>query len=71
MDNIQLRIKSEQTKRDMKKIIELTKEEIISFVLNKLPTIDLNEECLECASCGETDKAKYYYICDDCEERLT
>ncbi len=54
----------------MKKITELKKEELIHFIFNNLPTLDINEECIECAACGETDEAKYYYICTDCNERL-
>jgi len=41
----------------MKKIQDLTKSELISLVLNQLSTVGCQEECLECASCGETPDA--------------
>ena len=54
----------------MKKLDELEREELISLIYNALPMIRINEECLECAVCGKTDKAQYYYICSDCSKLL-
>ncbi len=54
----------------MKKIVELDKEELIGFIYNNLPTLNIWAKYIECAVCGKTDKAKYYYICTDCNERL-
>ncbi len=54
----------------MKKITELEKEELVSLILNAIPKLGIGEECLECAVCGKTAKARYYYICNNCNERM-
>ena len=52
----------------MKKIKDLTKEELLSLIYTSLDVND--EEYIECACCGDTSKAKYYYICEYCEKEL-
>ncbi len=54
----------------MKSLDELTKEELKSLWINIIPQLPIVMKCLECAACGKTSKAKYYYICDSCNESL-
>ena len=56
----------------MKKIIDLTKSELLNFISNNMNngTVDVFAETCECAACGTTDKALYYYICENCENDL-
>ena len=52
----------------MKSIKELSKDELVSMVLNNMPDVGITVTTFECAVCGKTDKADYYYICDACEK---
>lgn len=49
----------------MKPIKDLTKNELISLLLNTISDMPIDGEA-ECASCGTVPDAKYYYICDAC-----
>jgi len=49
----------------MKRVQELTKEELYSLILNNL-NIKVTTK-IECALCGN-DNVKYYYICKDCQK---
>jgi hypothetical protein len=51
----------------MKKLHDLSKQELISLILNVLQ-IGVAEESIECAGCGKTSKAKFYYVCDECSK---
>ena len=51
----------------MKAAQEMTKEELVSFVYNNL-NVDITEKIFECASCGDEPNAKFYYVCDKCNE---
>ncbi len=51
----------------MKNFQNLTKDELISLLYNNF-NFSVIEENLECAGCGLTPDAKYYYICDRCNE---
>lgn len=51
----------------MDNITELSKEELKSLILNTLQ-IGIAEKSIECAGCGKTGKAKFYYVCDRCSE---
>lgn len=52
----------------MKSIQELSKSELIGLIHHHLPDTPFSDPCCECAVCGETADAQYYYICDDCEK---
>jgi len=54
----------------MKLITKLTKRELLSVLFNKIP--ELGEGAFaECAACGNTPNADFYYICDTCNEALS
>lgn len=50
-----------------RKITELSKGELISLVYNNLDISTVDND-VECAVCGENDKAKFYYICEECNK---
>lgn len=50
----------------MKSLAELSKTELLSLMGQEFNTDRVKRSC-ECATCGETDKAEFYYICDQCE----
>jgi hypothetical protein len=55
----------------MKRIRDLTKNELLSFIINNMPsdTDTFTENC-ECAVCGKSNETIYYYICDSCNIQL-
>lgn len=52
----------------MKKITELTKNELINFIYNNIENFSINSN-LSCSACGYPD-ADWYYICDECNKSL-
>lgn len=54
----------------MKKITELTKEELISLLYNNFSIVNVHEEVCECAACGDTGAAQFFYVCDNCNKLL-
>ncbi len=54
----------------MKTIKELSRGELENAFRTQCKSSDFKEPEFECACCGDTDKAKFYYICDGCNERL-
>ena len=50
----------------MKKIIELSKKEIIDAFRHQFQSVCFSDEQFECASCGSKSGATFYYICDNC-----
>ncbi len=54
----------------MKKLTELSANELTSIIANAFPEIDIHEESAMCAVCGNIDNAEYIYICDGCENTL-
>ena len=56
----------------MRAIKELSKDELISLIYNihDYPEngYNVSDPLAECASCGNTGKAEYYFICDRCNE---
>jgi len=52
-----------------KHLNNLTKDELIRFIINELSDISLKDK-FECAACGTTDKADQYYCCDKCNKLL-
>ena len=63
----------------IRKISELSKEELLSFIYNNLKNTRLDDHPFRCASCGDSPDelvtmadgmvAKvYWYCCDKCED---
>lgn len=52
----------------MKKLIDLSETELINFIQKRYRFVDVQEDAAECAVCGTTEDAKYYYCCDDCSK---
>ena len=48
----------------MKKIADLSRNELLSFVYQNIDNICKND-AISCAICGNFD-AEWFYICDDC-----
>jgi hypothetical protein len=48
----------------MKEMKELSKDELLNLLYNEF-NVSTQEQC-ECAACGKTKFADYYYICDTC-----
>lgn len=55
------------TKKLMKKLEELSKQELISLIRHQLADVDWYKETLVCAMCGQ-QKAKFHYECDACNK---
>lgn len=55
----------------MKKLKDLSKTELLSFIYNHMKDINIHDDLAECASCGTTAEAPYYYICDKCNKMLS
>lgn len=53
----------------MKALDDLSREELVNVLYNSFGA-DVYAKTAECASCGDSKDAKYYYICDNCEKRL-
>ncbi len=49
-----------------KKIEELSTTELLNILYNSFE-VEVGIE-VECAGCGNTDKARIYYVCDNCSE---
>jgi hypothetical protein len=56
----------------MEKLQDLTKDELISFIINYgSGDINIHEELAACVACDpDSSKSKYYYICDRCNTSL-
>ena len=53
----------------MKQLKELSKQELLGLIYNNLfSTKTDGSDICECACCGQTSNAKYYYECDECFE---
>lgn len=50
----------------MNKISGLSRDELVSLIYNTWKDTDVEEVAAECATCGKTPNAKYFYICDKC-----
>ena len=50
----------------MKNIIELSRDELLSYIVSNFTNVNIFENNLCCALCGTQSNAKYYYICDQC-----
>ena len=50
----------------MKKIKELSKAELERAFTHQFQDVCFFDGQFECAVCGETEKALFYYICDEC-----
>lgn len=53
----------------MRKISELSREELLSLIYHELPKTYYGDHPCECASCGTSsgDGTWLFYLCDDCE----
>lgn len=51
------------------KLIDLNKNELLHFISNNMPDVNVHEDYIQCAFC-EKAEGKYYYICDKCEIEL-
>ncbi len=52
----------------MKKLDQLTRNELLEFININVPSVPLNVECCECVCCGSTPDAPFHYVCDECIE---
>lgn len=54
----------------MKKAIkDLSKRELISLICNLPPgTTNIFDKITSCAICGTNTSAKYWYVCDQCND---
>jgi len=54
-----------------KSLKELSKNELLEFIINYGDgSIDIFSEEADCVACGKDDKAKYWYLCDECSELM-
>ena len=52
----------------MKKIVELSKEELESAFKHQFPDVNFWEDQFECAACEDGPPALFRYVCDKCED---
>ncbi len=45
--------------------------ELVSLICNHDKDMSQFDEIIECGGCGNIDKAKYYYLCDECNELMS
>lgn len=55
----------------MSNITELSKTELLHFIYYNVENFSITHSIVECAACGNNNKADFYYICDECNESLS
>lgn len=52
----------------MRRLRDLSREELLSYIYNTYKDTDISTELAECAACGSNKDARYFFVCDHCNE---